>query len=224
MKHVLIVVAHSDDETIGMAGTIRRHVEKGDIVKVVCMTDGVSARSNYADTEIVEREMAAERASKILGFGWLKKLSFADNAMDSYPLLEIVKAIELINENFKPDFVYTHSGADLNVDHRVVATAVLTAFRPKADQSCKEIRLMEIPSATDYGHQALTGNFTPNLYVNIENQWNAKLLALSAYESEIIEYPNSRSAQGIRNLAELRGNQVGYKLAEAFQVIRRLED
>ena len=41
---VLVVVAHSDDESISMAGTILKHVEKGDKVIVVSMTDGISAR------------------------------------------------------------------------------------------------------------------------------------------------------------------------------------
>ena len=42
---VLIVVAHSDDETISMAGTIKKHVSKGDKVYAVSMTNGVGARS-----------------------------------------------------------------------------------------------------------------------------------------------------------------------------------
>ena len=43
-KRVLIIVAHSDDETIGMAGTIRKHVLEGNTVNVVSMTDGVGSR------------------------------------------------------------------------------------------------------------------------------------------------------------------------------------
>jgi len=38
------------------------------------------------------------------------------------------------------------------------------------------------------------------------------------------DYPHSRSIEGIKNLAKLRGNQVGYDFAEAFEVIRKLED
>ena len=43
-KNILIVVAHSDDETIGMGGTIKRHHENGDKVYAISMTDGVSSR------------------------------------------------------------------------------------------------------------------------------------------------------------------------------------
>ena len=41
---VLVVVAHTDDETLGLGGTIAKHVENGDIVYGVSMTDGVGAR------------------------------------------------------------------------------------------------------------------------------------------------------------------------------------
>ena len=41
---VLVLVAHSDDEAIGMGGTIK-HANQGDNVKVISMTDGLSSRS-----------------------------------------------------------------------------------------------------------------------------------------------------------------------------------
>ena len=58
--------------------------------------------------------------------------------------------------DFKPELVYTHSATDLNIDHKIVLQATLTAFRPLNDESCKEIRTFEVPSATDYGHDTLT--------------------------------------------------------------------
>ena len=164
---VLIVVAHSDDETISMAGTIVKHVQKGDKVYVVSMTDGVGARDNVDTDQIRHRKTSSYLASKELGFQWAACHDFSDNAMDGYPLIEVVKAVEKAKFKYQPTLVYTHSGADLNVDHRVVANAVLTAFRPQPNEKCKELRLFEVASATDYGNQAITGSFTPNLFVNI---------------------------------------------------------
>ena len=144
--------------------------------------------------------------------------------MDSYPILEIIKCIELIKDEYNPCLVYTHSGADLNIDHRVLSNAVLTAFRPQPKEACREIRLFEVPSATDYGVSEINGNFTPNLYVGIHiNYWEAKLKALKAYKKEIKAYPHSRSIESIKNLAKLRGNQVGLEMAEAFQIIRKID-
>ena len=38
---ILVVVSHSDDETISMGGTIKKHINSGDDVYVISMTDGV---------------------------------------------------------------------------------------------------------------------------------------------------------------------------------------
>ena len=126
-------------------------------------------------------------------------------------------------KKLQPELVYTHSGADLNIDHRVVSNAVLTVFRPEPNEKCKELRLFEVASATDYGNHAVTGSFAPNLFVNISQEWPSKLRALEAYSSEMRNYPHSRSIKGIENLAKLRGNQIGYELAEAFEVLRKIE-
>ena len=221
---VLVVVAHSDDESISMAGTISKHIKKGDKVFVISMTNGVGARDDANLNKINQRKNASVTASKVLGFEWGDCYDFSDNVMDSYPLIEIVKAVEKAKYKYRPTLVYTHSGADLNVDHRVVANSVLTAFRPQPNELCKELRLFEVASATDYGNSAITGSFSPNLFIDISNEWPAKVKALEAYMEEMREYPHSRSIKGIKNLANLRGNQVGYDFAEAFEVIRKLED
>ena len=78
-KRVLIIVAHSDDETIGMAGTIRKHVLEGNTVNVVSMTNGVGSRDKVNQKSILFRKKSANEASKILGFDWIKQFDFPDN-------------------------------------------------------------------------------------------------------------------------------------------------
>ena len=221
-KNILIVVAHSDDETIGMGGTIKRHHENGDKVYAISMTDGVSSRKENASKKS-DRVLASQKASEILNFKWEKRFDYSDNQMDKFTILEVTRNIEEIKLTIKPDIVYTHSNADLNVDHRIVSHAVLTAFRPQPKETCREIRLFEINSSTDYGHKDITGDFTPNLFINISKTWDSKLQALYAYTLEMREYPHSRSFESIKNLAKRRGNQVGIEMAEAFQILRRVE-
>ena len=143
--------------------------------------------------------------------------------MDSYPLLDIIKAIEEVKKKYEPTLVYTHSGTDLNVDHVVVSNAVLTAFRPEPNEYCKEIRLFEVASATDYGNLLKKRLFAPNLFIDITNEWTEKSNSLEAYASEMKDYPHTRSIEGIKNLSKIRGNQVGLEFAEAFEVIRKIE-
>ncbi len=220
---VLVVVAHSDDETIGIGGTIRSHVLKGDKVIVMSMTNGVGSRLDNDNNDIKERKLASEKASDILGFSWVARYNFPDNAMDTSSTLEIVKCIESVKNKFNPSIVYLHSAGDLNIDHRVLSKAVLTAFRPIPNDACRELRMFEVPSSTDFGNDNITGRFIPNLYIDISNTWLYKLAALKSYEKEMRDYPHSRSFEAIENLAKIRGNQVGLKMAEAFQIIRKIE-
>ena len=95
-NNVLVVVAHPDDETIGMGATIKKHTMNGDKVFVVSMTNGVGARDSSSKLKVEERINCAENASKILGFNWIERYDFKDNSLDSYPLLEMIKSIEKI--------------------------------------------------------------------------------------------------------------------------------
>lgn len=220
---VLVVVAHSDDETLGAGATIARHAEAGDQVRVMCMTDGVASRDDADARAADARRDAAERAAEHLGFSWLAVGDFPDNALDDVRLLDIVKFVERESASFDPTIVYTHSHADLNVDHRTVSEAVLTAFRPQPGATWRELRAFEIPSATDFGHPDVTGAFEPNLFISVDSTWRRKMAALREYGDEIRDAPNSRSIAGLEALAILRGHQVGLPKAEAFQMLRRVE-
>ena len=222
-KNILLIVAHSDDETIGMGGTIKKHRLNGDNVFTVSMTDGISSRFENNLRDKNQRIEASVNASKILDFVWERRFDFEDNQLDKYPMLELIRKVEEIKQKVKPNIVYSHSMKDLNIDHRILTKVVLTAFRPQPNEICNEIRLFEIPSATDYGHDDITGTFTPNLFINISETWIYKEKALNAYSLEMRDYPHSRSIEAIHNLAKLRGNQVGISMAEAFQVIRKVE-
>ena len=223
-RNILVIVAHPDDETIGMGATIKRHEILGDNIFVLSMTDGVGARNKYSNLEVKERVLNSENASDVLGFKWIERYDFKDNRLDSYPLIEIIKSIEKVKTKVQPNLVYTHSGADLNIDHRVIANSVFTAFRPQPEEMCKEIRLFEVSSATDFSHESITSIFSPNLYIDIQNTWKYKALALEGYGIEIKNYPHTRSLEGLQNLAKVRGNQVGISMAEAFQIARKIVD
>ena len=78
-------------------------------------------------------------------------------------------------------------------------------------------------SATDFGHESITGKFSPNLYVDITDFWQLKEKALRAYKEELREYPHTRSINAIKNHSLSNGSKVGLKMAEVFQVIRKIE-
>ena len=221
-KRILAIVAHADDETLGIGGTLARHSSLGDSVFVASFTDGVGARNADLNAKQL-RQKNALLAAEIVGFSWAAHYDFPDNRMDTVPLLEIVQKIEELKERLTPDIVYLHSSADLNIDHQVMYRACITAFRPLPGECWEELRAFEIPSATDFAANLLPSSFQPNLYVNIKPNWEMKVCALSTYQDEMRPFPHSRSLRGLRILAEKRGTEAGIELAEAFQVIRRVE-
>ena len=221
IKSALIVVAHRDDEILGCGGTIAKLIEDKYKVYAISMTNGVSSRARSSKKEIKQRYKNSLKASKVIGFNWLNKISgdFADNAMDSEPLLNIVKVNEEAKKITNPEIVITHYPEDLNIDHQIVSSATLTAFRPKTNQTCKKIISFEVPSSTDFAIYK-KNFFKPNYFVDIQKFWSKKKLGLDAYKDEMLKYPNSRSVKGLKNLAHYRGNQVGLNMAEAFQILR----
>jgi N-acetylglucosamine malate deacetylase 1 len=218
-KQVLVVAAHADDEALGCGGTIARHVAEGDIVHAIFLADGVTSRANVNQGQVAERNLAAEKAHKILGFKSVEYLGFPDNQLDSLPLLEIVKKLEMILEALSPNIIYTHYHGDLNIDHQICHQAVMTACRPLPGNSIKEIYSFEVMSSTDWSHSDVKA-FTPQVYINISDFLEIKLRALDAYGDEMRDAPHSRSIEHIKALATYRGNTVGLNAAEAFMVIR----
>ncbi len=104
-KKVLVIVAHSDDETIGCGGYIKKLSISNYEVKAISFTDGISSRGRSI-LKKKERIKKSIKASKILGFQWLKRFNFPDNALDSIPLIKIIKKIENIKKKIQSRIAY----------------------------------------------------------------------------------------------------------------------
>ncbi|MEM7540331.1 MAG: PIG-L deacetylase family protein [Pseudomonadota bacterium] len=217
-RTVLIVVAHPDDEVLGCGATMYRHATQGDEVHVVTMTDGVGARG--ADEEAVTRRQdAARRAAKLLGVSSIAFHGFPDNQLDSVPLLEIVNTIETAVAELQPEIVYTHHHGDLNVDHGIVARALLTACRPLPGSSVARILACETASSTEWAFPAAS-MFRPQYFVDVTDSIDAKVAALRCYQDELRVFPHPRSEEHLLSRAKVRGAESGFGAAEAFEVLR----
>jgi N-acetylglucosamine malate deacetylase 1 len=219
-KVVLVVVAHSDDEALGCAGTMIKHVIAGDEVHVLFMTDGVGSRQS-CESSIDDRLSSAEKASKIVGVSTMENLDFPDNQMDNIPLLDIVQAVERKVKAVQPDVIYTHHIGDLNVDHQVTHKAVMTACRPQPDLCVKEIYSFEVLSSTEWQAPGFLP-FSPNVFVDISEYIDLKRKVLEAYSREMHAPPHSRSIENIIHHAGVRGHAVGTAYAEAFISLREV--
>lgn len=224
MSRVLVIAAHPDDEVLGCGGVIAKHAYEGSEVLIAFMTNGESSRDVKENNKNIElRKQASLAALKQLDVTNYRYLNFPDNEMDSVPLLDVVKSIEILINEFQPNIIYTHYHNDLNIDHRVTNRAVITATRPQTNCSVKKILTFEILSSTEWNSSA-GPHFIPNYIVNISSFWNKKMDALQCYSQEMRDHPHSRSYDSVNALGTLRGATNGYDKAEAFFVERILED
>ncbi|WP_206484786.1 PIG-L deacetylase family protein [Thalassotalea sp. G2M2-11] len=222
MTKVLVVVAHADDEALGCGGSLAKHAAKGDDISLIVLTNGVSARIEQKDAlAIDQRRKALKKAAELLGIQEVVQCDFPDNQLDSVSLLEIAQTIERHCLKLQPEVIYTHSQHDLNIDHRLTAQAVVTAFRPLPDSSVKRILAFEVLSSTEWYIEP--NGFQANWFSDISEFLPRKLEALACYQEEMRAFPHPRSFQGIDILAKFRGMSVGLEAAEAFQVIRNID-
>lgn len=217
-KRVLVIAAHSDDETLGCGATLAKFSEEGDQIRVVFMTDGVSSRgSTSAEADL--RKADAKNALDTLGVSDFINYNFPDNKLDQVAMLELAKVIEKEIEAFKPSLLISHFSGDLNIDHQRVAEAVLVATRPQPSQCVKEIWAFEVLSSTEWFFSS-NQNFIPNYFVDVKDYIETKLIACSKYEQEFKPSPHSRSLDHVKVMAQHRGFSVGCEYAEAFQLVR----
>lgn len=222
-KH-LVVVAHPDDEVLGVGGTIAKCALAGDEVYCLFLGEGITSRycqqEKMMEDALKELRTQAEKAAKILGIKKLFFKDFPDNRFDSVPLLTIIKAVEEVKEEVEPDIVYTHHQGDLNIDHQVTSKAVLTACRFLKGERVREIYFFEVPSSTEWNSPHSQNYFMPNVFMDIRKTFGKKIEALRAYQGEIREYPHPRSPEALRAIAMRWGSTVGREFAEAFELIR----
>ncbi|MEK6917186.1 MAG: PIG-L deacetylase family protein [Nanoarchaeota archaeon] len=226
-KKILIIAAHPDDEILGCGGTTAKFVEEGNKVYTLILGEGITSRDetrnrHKREKEIKELRLQIERASKIVGVRDAFVFDFPDNRFDTVAMLDIVKTIEKVKIDVKPDIVFTHHHGDLNIDHRITFEAVMTAFRPVKGEKVREIYSFEVPSSTEWNASISTSYFMPNYFVDISKTLELKIKAMKEYKSEIREYPHPRSPEAIKIYAKRWGIQAGLQAAEAFEVIRMI--
>ena len=141
--------------------------------------------------------------------------------MDTVPLLDIIKSLEQVIDQLKPQIVYTHHLGDLNIDHQITHQAVMTACRPQPNSTIREIFSFEILSSTEWS--SLSENiFKANCFVDINSVMEKKIESIKSYEKEMRNFPHSRSIESVQALISLRGSAVGFRAAEGFMLNRML--
>lgn len=221
-ESVLVVVAHPDDEVLGMGATARVLADRGYEVTAYFLSGEVTARQHRPSDDDLRAD--TEEASRILGMRAPMFGPFPNIKMNTVPHLEMVQYVEKAVADTGAQWIFTHHPGDINDDHRQVSQATQAAARLHQRGggvgSLKGLFLMEIASSTDWTFKGAGEQFTPNTYFPItEDALRSKVEALNAYRGVMRPYPHPRSEEVLRGQVVLRGAESGLGLSEAFQSV-----
>ena len=218
MKKALIIAPHPDDETLGAGGTIRKLADAGWQVNVLTVAAHMPPLYTKDVHEGTIRE--ARAAHEVLGVAESKFLDNPALSLSTMPLAELNAAIHGEIERTKPDALFIPF-YDRHIDHRCVFDACMVAARPVgAGKHLKLVAAYETISETHWTAPGIEPQFAPTLFIDITEQIDAKLRAMSKFQSQLHPFPGPRSLEALKGLATFRGSQSGHAYAEAFHVLR----
>lgn len=226
MKRVLVLAPHADDETLGVGGTIAKRVAAGDAVTVVVLTGHGTELHPVFPREVFETVRAeCEAAMRVLGVTDLRFLELPAVQVPDLPKWAVNKTMQELIEDVSPDEIFVPFPFDMHGDHRSLFHAASVAWRPvtAAGRQVKRVMCYEVLSETHWNSPYLEPGFLPQRFEIITDTLELKLRALECYRSQVRPFPDIRSVQAIRALAELRGALVGVPAAETFVVIREVQ-
>jgi LmbE family N-acetylglucosaminyl deacetylase len=221
MTRVLVIAAHPDDEVLGMGGTIAVHADRGDVLRIVVVTDGSSSQYPGDDETRARKEEEALRAAAELGVEDYVHLDLPDMRLDTIAHVEVNRVVEEHVRDHAPQVVYT-AQPDVNRDHRALFDSVAVATRPVPGQPVRRVLTYAPTSSTEWTPAAVNW-FVPNWFVDVTETLERKIAAFAHYETEQREFPHPRSERAIRAAAAFYGASCGCEYAEPFVLVRGLE-
>lgn len=146
-KTLLAVLAHPDDETFGMGGTLALYAQKGVNVHLICATRGEVGEIDQEYKEKIKsaaclRTQELRCAAEVLGIDQLHFLNYRDSGMPgadannhpralaAQPVEKVAEEVAHLMRKIKPDVVITFDpiGGYRHPDHIAIQQAAVKAF------------------------------------------------------------------------------------------------
>ena len=222
MKNVIVISAHPDDETLGVGGTILKHIANGDNVYWLIVTN-VFENQGFSKERVESRQLEISKVEKMFGFKETFNLNYPTMTLSSSSLIKMVPEISTVFSEVKPEIIYTLNRSDAHSDHRVIFDAVMACTKSFRYPFIKQILMYECISETEFAPALAEKVFLPNYFIDITNYLDKKNEVMKICESELGQHPFPRSLENIKALAHFRGASVGVQYAEAFQLLKYID-
>jgi LmbE family N-acetylglucosaminyl deacetylase len=201
---ILVFAPHPDDETLGCGGAIIRHLEAGDKVKVIIVTDGAfgspECHADYQQTRRNETQAAAE----ILGYGEPAFWDLPDRSLVYEESL--IERIRDAIEHCTANLVYAPSWWEIHPDHSTLSLCVAEAIRRCTRQL--SLLMYEVGAPLQ-----------PNRLLDITDVNDRKQAAIRCFASQLV---NQAYDQHINALNRFRTYTLpgSVQFAEAYRFVK----
>ena len=217
---ILVIAPHPDDEVLGCGGTIAKASDNGDDVYLCIVTKAYTP--DWSEEFIKNRPKEVKKSNQILGIKKTYFLDYPTVKLDTIPQKELNGSLVKIVNEIKPDIVYIPHKGDLNKDHKLVFSSAMVALRPVNSPQLKAIYAYETLSETEWNIPSVDNLFVPNVWVDITNTIDTKIEAMKCYQSQLYDFPHTRSLEAIEVLSKFRGSTICVNNAESFMLIRSI--
>ena len=195
---VLAFGAHPDDLEVGAGGLLARLSNEGAEITMVV----VSIPNN---TEV--RRAEAQKGADVIDAD--VHVLFEDRAcrVEDIPMHELVRRMDSVVGDIRPDLVITHSAFDLHWDHGLVNRATVSALRRTP---CDLLAFLSSPEMNAQSRAI------GQCFADITHSIDTKIAAIEAHASQVAKLDLESS----RDLARAMGRISGYQYAEAYEALR----
>jgi LmbE family N-acetylglucosaminyl deacetylase len=199
-NRVLAFGAHPDDLEIGAGGLLARLSKEGAHVVAAVIS---------IPSQIKERMEEARAGARILGVELVVLNPAKEARVEDVPMYELVRQMDQLVKELKPDLVITHSVHDLHWDHGLSNRATVASLRR---WPCN---LLAYRTRSDMN--AHLGSSSMGLcFADITTSLDTKLKAIPVHASQMLNI----DLESVRNLALTVGRVAGVPYAEAYEVLR----
>src|SRR5208282_5048460 len=215
---ILAIAAHPDDVEQTCGGTLIRMAEQGFRTGVLDLTAGDMGSRGTPETRLAESDAAA-RAMRL---AWRGNLRLPDARLENTVTVRMTLAMEI--RNLRPRVVILPYWEARHPDHyrasEIGFEACFLAGLRKLDEESQPHRPSKILYASLYA------NVTPSFVVDISAQFERRMAALFAYDSQYGEQPEASGlfpgkqeiGERLGAIARFYGNLIGVKYGEPFVV------
>jgi LmbE family N-acetylglucosaminyl deacetylase len=195
---VLAFGAHPDDLEVGAGGLLARLSQEGAEVMMAV----VSIPAN-----VEQRRKEAHAGADVIDADLRILFDEKPQRVEDIPMHELVRRMDQVVGDWRPDLVITHSAYDLHWDHGLVNRATVSALRRTP---CDLLAFLSSPEMNAQSRAI------GQCFADITLTMDAKLDAIRAHESQVPKLDLESS----RDLARAMGRISGYQYAEAYEALR----